>query len=178
MTTTYLPRGTFGPNTMLGPHQGLRITFAQTRSAATPDFVEEADFRQNLDYLVQQMASGTFALDPASGVVVAPGELAATIDFANTGGGSISVAQALADIQGALYGPLDFARRTYLRQVQLLGIGGVPWGTPTPRPSADTEMNPLAFFGGWGTVLLVVGVGVYLLPEIKLALRGSLRGAR
>ena len=173
--TTYLPRGTFGPYSALGPHQGIRVTLAQTRSVATPDFIEEADFRQNIGYMVEQMASGGFVIDPASEVVVAPGKLAATVDFANTGGASVSVAQALSDIHDALYGPLDAARRTYIREVQLIGTGGIKWGTPIPNPTEDDEANPLAWGAGLGALALVVGGLIYFAPEAKLALRGALK---
>ena len=172
---TYYPRGTFGPNAFVGPHQGLRVTFAQTRSALTPDFVEEADFRQNIGYMVSEMETAGHVLDPASGVTVAPGELAATVDFANTGGASVVVADALADMQDALYGFFDIARRTYIRDVWLIGAGGIPWGSPIGRPAADEERNPLTWGLGLGSLALVAGVGVYLLPEIKLALRGALK---
>ena len=172
---TYYPRGTFGPTSLLGPHQGIRVTFAQTRSALTPDFVEEADFRQNIDYMVEQMQSSGSAVDPASPVTIAPGELAATMDFVNTGGASVVTADALADIHDALYGLFDIARRTYIRDVQLMGVGGLPWGTPIARPEADEEANLFAWGAGLGAAALVIGGLIYFAPEAKLALRGVLK---
>jgi hypothetical protein len=166
----YSPAG-FGPNSVIGPHQGVRVTFAQSRSLATPDFVERADFRDNIAHLVDTLAARGGPLAPASEVTITPDALAATIDFAVTGSGSVSVAQALQSLQDALYGPLDIARRTYIRDVALLGAGGIPWGTPISVPKEDSEGGWLA---GLGTIGLLVGLGVLALvyaPEIKTALR-------
>lgn len=176
--TTYAPSG-FGPTSSLFPHQGVRVTFAQTRSALTPDFVEAADFRDNIDHLIHEMEGGGFALAPASGVVVAPGELAATIDFVVAGNGAVSVADAVTQLHNGLYGFLDLARRTYIRRVEL--IDDNLWGDPIPPAEEDAETTLTGWIGrlgGIAFVATVVGVGLYFLPEIKTALRVKRRVAR
>lgn len=167
--TDYAPSG-FGPTSVIGPHQGLRVTFAQTRSMFTPDSVEAADFRDNVDHLVGELPSLGVPLALASEVTVAPAELAATFDVAYVGSGSISVARATDALYDALYGPLDLLKRTYIRRVQLMGSGGIPWGTPVPRATADAETGLLAVGGVTALVLLVGGV-IFFGPEIKAALR-------
>lgn len=171
--TTYSPAG-FGPYSTIGPHQGLRVTFAETRSVLTPDAVESADLADNIDRLVSALASGGAALAPASDVTFAPGALAGTIDFAVAGSGSISVSDALQQLQNALYGPLSVARRTYIRDVALLGTGGIPWGSTITPPPDDTEASIGGWLAGLGTLGIVTGLGVLALvyaPEIKAALR-------
>lgn len=173
----YSPLG-FSEHSTIGPHEGLRVTFAETRSALTPDFVEQADFRDNMAHLIDEMEHGGFALAPASDTYIAPGELSATIDFAVAGSGYISVGQAVGQLQDGLYGFLDIARRTYIKRVTK--IEGREWGKDIPDDVPDKETNPWAWLAGLGTVALVVGAAIYLAPEIKLATRGALRarGAR
>lgn len=169
--TDFAPAG-FNANSTIGPHDGLRVTFAETRSSLTPDFVEEADLRDNVQHLVDALASGA-PLQPASDVTVAPGELAVTLDFAVIGGGSLTVAAAMALLQDALYGPFDFLQRTYIRRVELLrgtpapgGSSTTPWGTPIPVDVPDSETGAFAWLP-----YVAVGAGVLLLfvyaPEIK-----------
>lgn len=169
--TTYAPDG-FTEHSVIGPHEGVRVTFAQTRSMFTPDFVERADFENNIEHLIDQMEGGGFALAPASDVTVAPGELAATIDFAVTTPGTISVARALAQLQDGLYGALDLARRTYIRNVAYLGSR--TWGTAIPDEHADTERG---FFDWvpWAIGAGVVAAVLWFSPEIKGALRAARR---
>lgn len=171
--TDFAPAG-FNANSVIGPHEGLRVTFAQTRSMFTPDFVEAADFRQNIAHLVSTMGNGGFALAPASDVTVAPGELAVTIDFAVVGNGSLTVAAAMAQLMDALYGPLDFARRTYIRRVQRLGAS--TWGDPIPEDVPDTERSPWAWVP-WAVGAAVVALLLVYAPEVKLGAK-ALRGAR
>lgn len=172
----YAPLG-FSEHSTIGPHEGLRVTFAQTRSALTPDFVEEADFRDNINHLMAAMEGGGFALAPASDMTVAPGQLAVTIDFAVAGDGAISVAQAVSQLHDGLYGFLDLARRTYIRRVTRIDSH---WREPIPGDKPDEECDLTCLAKKWGGIALLVGVGLYFLPEIKLGVRGALkaRGAK
>ncbi len=171
--TTYAPDG-FGPTTTVGPHEGVRVTFAETRSMFTPDAVEEADFRETMGRLIDNIAQGGAPVAPASDITVAPGELAATIDFLVIGG-PLTVAQLASQLTDSLYGPLSFARRTYIRSIEHIGVGGgATWGTQITTPTADPETNPLNVLGGIGAVtLLAVAVGafVFFAPEIRTAVR-------
>lgn len=173
--TTFSPAG-FGPASVIGPHQGIRVTFAETRSVFTPDAVEAADFQDNLAHLVDAIGQGGFSVVPASDVVPAPGELAATIDFVVPGSGSVAVSHALTELQAGMYGPLDLLRRTYIRDVQQLGGGNI--GSAIPMPGADAEASPVAAVGSaLGSVALTVGVLAVLglafvyAPEIKAGLK-------
>lgn len=173
--TNFTPAG-FGPSSVIGPHQGIRVTFAETRSVFTPDAVEAADFQDNLAHLVDAIGQGGYAIVPASDVVPSPGELAATIDFIVPGQGSVTVADALNALQAGMYGPLDLLRRTYIRDVQQLGGGNI--GSAIPMATSDTEASPVAAVGSaLGSVALTVGVLAVLglafvyAPEIKAGLK-------
>lgn len=166
----YAPQG-FGANDTIGPHQGLRVTFAETRSMLTPDFVESADFRDNLDHLVAELEQGGYDLAPASDITVAPGELAATIDFAIVKNGFVTVAAALEQLQGALYGPLDFLQRTYIRRVEK--IDGQKWGDAIPDELdlEDKEKGPIDYMP-WILGAGAIAAVIFFAPEIKTAIRG------
>lgn len=174
--TTFTPRG-LSEHSTIGPHQGLRVTFAQTRSGFTPDVVEWTDFRQNIAHLVEEMESGGFALAIASDPVPPAGALAWTIDFIVPTSGHVSVGTALNQLRDGLYGPFDFAQRTYLRDVALIGNGGVSAGSPIPKDTEDTERSPLGTLAVWGTVALGVAALVYFAPEIRMAIRTAQRRA-
>lgn len=175
MTIQYVPQG-FGPNDLIGPHDGLRVTFAQSRSIFTPDSIESADLRDNVQHLFRAMEGGGFALAPASDITVVPGDLAVTVDFVVASSGYLTVAQALDQLSAGLYGPLDFLKRTYIRRVER--IGSSTWGSPIPndldRPDVET---------GWlgvGALGLAIAAGVavvFFAPELKAAL-GMVRGRR
>lgn len=170
--TTYSPANLL--TSSIGPHQGLRVTFAETRSIFTPDAVESSDLADNVAHLVDQMSQGGYDIAPASDVTVASGELAATVDFVVVGNGNVAVSDAVNQIQGALYGPLDILRRTYIRSVELLGAGGVTFGTPIAAPGADTETSLTSLgLGTLGIGLLVAGVVALFVfaPEVKTGVR-------
>ena len=177
--TTYAPAG-FGPQSNIGPHQGLRVTFAYDRSMFVPDAIEASVFRNAVENLIGSVDEGGYPVVPASAVAVAPDETATTIDFAVVGSGSVNVGQAVTQLSNGLYGILfgllgdEALRSIKIRDVALIGSepGAIPWGVSIPRPAATPQGSWLAAGGALTAVAVAAGV-VFFAPELKALLRAK-----
>jgi hypothetical protein len=161
---------------VLGIHQGLRVTFAETPTWFVPDMVATANLRDDLEHLISSMESGGYSITAVSNTVPPPGSQAWTIDFKPVGG-SISVGDALNELEGGMFGPFDFLKRTYIRRVEK--YDDQQWGVPFKQGDFD-QPDTSCGAACWGERVAigaaVVGVGILLYlyaPAIVSLVKGS-----
>lgn len=172
-----------GPGDVLGPHDGLRVTFAQPDAWWTTSGVEAGNLRDDLAHLLNTLESGGFSIYPAVGAVVPPpGATAWTIDFKTPG--NVAVVTAINELEGALDSAFDFlSKETFIRRVEKFTDQG--WGVPIPYDEldvpeqADCDLACMLRRGAIGAGL-IAGVALLLVyaPELKAAARPFTAAAR
>ena len=176
------------PGDSIRLHDVLRVTFAETPSFLVPDDVASANLASDVGHLIRSMEDGGYAVAPVSDTTVAPGAQAVTIDFMVPGQGTVTVAQAVQQLTGGLFGVLEFVQATEIVRVERItgAEAGAPGAGVERGATAQTVEEQLSqttvgatlasFFGKATTGLVIIAViaGVFVFaPEIKAALRAS-----